>query len=196
MYQRSKESKKSYSYQCQDPACPAQASFGYEHDRKMIRCAKHQIAGMTNLRRKICEHPTCSTTASFGRPLTKVSKHYNAYSCLALVSLRANMSADSATAVAFAPTSQERRFCGKHKEDGMVNLTESYRCKHNGCSTTACYGREGDKASVHLTLTMCYLGHLSQQSNSRELPFLLLVILSSCHIRNLSSALSTRKLRW
>jgi EsV-1-7 cysteine-rich motif len=65
--------------------------------------------------------------------------------------------------VAFAPTSQERRFCGKHKEDGMVNA--SYKiCDHLGCTTVACYGREGDKASVHLTLTKCYVDHLSHST--------------------------------
>jgi EsV-1-7 cysteine-rich motif len=59
---------------CQDPACTGtQASYGYEQDKKLIRCAKHIEEGMIYLRAKQCEDPTCSKRASFGQPDTKVS---------------------------------------------------------------------------------------------------------------------------
>eukprot|EP00953_Heterococcus_sp_UTEX-ZZ885_P010503 6139-Heterococcus_DN1.PRE.1 len=58
---------------CQDPACTGtQASYGYEQDKKLIRCAKHIEEGMMYLRAKQCEDPTCNKRASFGQPDTKL----------------------------------------------------------------------------------------------------------------------------
>jgi EsV-1-7 cysteine-rich motif len=59
---------------CQDPACTGKvASFGYEHDKRRVRCATHREKGMVYLVAKLCEKPTCNTQASFGQPDAKVS---------------------------------------------------------------------------------------------------------------------------
>eukprot|EP00953_Heterococcus_sp_UTEX-ZZ885_P031484 16516-Heterococcus_DN1.PRE.1 len=67
-----KQKSTSYAPKCQDPACTGKvACFGYEEDGKRVMCATHKAEGMTNLVSPVCEHPACTTIASFG--FTKVS---------------------------------------------------------------------------------------------------------------------------
>eukprot|EP00953_Heterococcus_sp_UTEX-ZZ885_P039784 20374-Heterococcus_DN1.PRE.3 len=61
------------SRQCTHPGCTIYASYGYEYDRKLIRCVTHIEAGMRCLTSKQCEEPNCRTRALFGKPDTKVS---------------------------------------------------------------------------------------------------------------------------
>jgi EsV-1-7 cysteine-rich motif len=70
-----RQGKQKAKYQrCQDPACTGiQASFGYAHDKKRIRCATHKKEGMVHLMAKLCEEPTCKKRALYGQPNTKVS---------------------------------------------------------------------------------------------------------------------------
>jgi EsV-1-7 cysteine-rich motif len=68
-----KQKPKSYASKCQDPACTGKvASFGYEEDGKRVMCATHKAEGMTNLVSPVCEHPACTTIATFG--FMKVSR--------------------------------------------------------------------------------------------------------------------------
>jgi EsV-1-7 cysteine-rich motif len=67
-----KQKSTNYAPKCQDPACTGKvASFGYEEDGKRVMCATHKAEGMTNLVSPVCEHPACTTIASFG--FTKVA---------------------------------------------------------------------------------------------------------------------------
>jgi EsV-1-7 cysteine-rich motif len=73
---------------CQDPACKGiPASYGFESNKRRVRCATHKEEGMVLLTAKLCEQPTCNTQALFGQPDAKVS---NAY----LVIQRALLSSD------------------------------------------------------------------------------------------------------
>jgi EsV-1-7 cysteine-rich motif len=59
---------------CQDPTCTGiQASYGYEQDKKLIRCAKHIEEGMIYLFGRQCKEPSCKKQALYGQPDTKVS---------------------------------------------------------------------------------------------------------------------------
>jgi EsV-1-7 cysteine-rich motif len=58
---------------CKHPACTINASYGYEDDRKTVRCVTHIEEGMILLTSKQCEKPNCKTRALFGQPDTKVS---------------------------------------------------------------------------------------------------------------------------
>jgi EsV-1-7 cysteine-rich motif len=69
-----KKSARSSSKQCKDPECTGTyASFGYTADRKRVRCGKHRLPGMVDLRMKQCEFPSCNDEAIFGRAYTNVS---------------------------------------------------------------------------------------------------------------------------
>jgi EsV-1-7 cysteine-rich motif len=69
-----KKSRLKYYPRCQDPACTGLvASFGYEADRKRVRCSKHKKKGMVNITRKSCEHPACDSAANYGAPGSKAS---------------------------------------------------------------------------------------------------------------------------
>eukprot|EP00953_Heterococcus_sp_UTEX-ZZ885_P000702 900-Heterococcus_DN1.PRE.2 len=59
--------QKAKHQKCVDPACTGiQASYGYAHDKKRIRCATHKEEGMIYLIGKLCEEPTCRKQACFG----------------------------------------------------------------------------------------------------------------------------------
>jgi EsV-1-7 cysteine-rich motif len=69
-----RQKKKRVQAMCQHLDCTGvQASYGYEYDKKLIRCVKHIEEGMINLKCRQCEESTCYKRASFGQPDTKVS---------------------------------------------------------------------------------------------------------------------------
>jgi EsV-1-7 cysteine-rich motif len=70
-----RQGKQKAKYQrCLDPACTGiVASFGFESDKRRVRCAAHIEEGMICLAVKQCEDPTCYKRASFGQSDTKVS---------------------------------------------------------------------------------------------------------------------------
>jgi EsV-1-7 cysteine-rich motif len=153
---QSKKSAKDYQPRCQHLDCTTKASFGYKSDRKRVSCAKHQADGMTNLAKKICEHPTCNTTASFGARHTKVSGKVYLSCTVAYTRCVLNSLGVLSSLFICALTSQERRFCAKHKLDGMENVTHN-KCKHIGCTKVAAFGVDeaSHSSDSALTLTSC-----------------------------------------
>jgi EsV-1-7 cysteine-rich motif len=163
-----KQKSKSYAPKCQDPACTGKvACFGYEEDGKRVMCATHKAEGMTNLVSPVCEHPACTTIASFG--FTKVSRsmcnHLTNY-CTRIVTVELHCHSAiiffTLLTLFFACTSihQEKRFCVKHQMRGMISTSRKIYA-HDGCSTVAYFGLEDDKASIFQNfacscLTLCW----------------------------------------
>jgi EsV-1-7 cysteine-rich motif len=58
---------------CNEPKCNVTASFGYEADKKKLRCFAHKDDDMVSLTSRFCKHPGCKTQPSFGLAADKVS---------------------------------------------------------------------------------------------------------------------------
>jgi EsV-1-7 cysteine-rich motif len=59
---------------CQHPACTGiVASFGFESDKRRVRCVTHKEEGMIYVASRRCKNPSCNKQATFGLPDTKVS---------------------------------------------------------------------------------------------------------------------------
>lgn len=110
---------------CAAPDCMKAPSYATAGTRQREYCRNHAKDGMVSVKQK-CEHPICSTTASYGERGSKpefCAKHKNMKP--GLIDVRRKTCIQdwcTATSVYGVAGSRIPRFCSRHAAEGMVNL--------------------------------------------------------------------------
>ena len=53
---------------CEEPGCRTQPTFGWPDTRAMLRCTRHRLAGMVDLKNTLCLASGCMTSPSYALP--------------------------------------------------------------------------------------------------------------------------------
>eukprot|EP00808_Paulinella_micropora_P007132 g28957.t1 len=118
-------------------------------DKKAMYCKRHtdQLTNSVQIK-KLCQHPTCTTVATFGVPNTKSARFCSAHMEKGMSNLRVRACAaeDCHTRPAFNhPGVKTPMYCSSHKKEGMINVRQK-ACAEEGCLSRPRHGTQGGKA--------------------------------------------------
>ena len=122
---------------CKEEGCKTISCFGITKGEPLY-CKKHCIAGMVDVKNRVCNFEGCDTTSPAFGVKGGVGTYCKRHKLDGMIDVKTKR-CDSAGCESLAPVfnfkDQTRgRFCLAHKLDGMVNV-KAKRCEHQGCES-------------------------------------------------------------
>ena len=152
---------------CEYPGCWKCPGYTFPWEKLRRCCSQHRIQGMIRIDQNCCEHPRCWVSATFNYPGEESGSWCSQHKKKGMVkvgvkSLKPYMPKvgvrdkrcceypDCTKRPSFNYRGEKlRRFCSKHKEEGMVNLDilfEARRCRHPGCMKRSSFNYQGERS--------------------------------------------------
>jgi hypothetical protein len=113
--------------------CNKSVSFGYPDKKKKIRCAKHRLEGMIDLKHPPCQELECNNSRSYGFPNDKAASYCSEHKKDGMINVKHKKCEKCGQIPSYNYDGGTRaRFCKEHKLEDMVDVTHK-RCEYNGC---------------------------------------------------------------
>jgi len=132
---------------CHESGCTTRSSFGYESDMKKVRCSKHKLSGMVDLKNmnKRCQEVGCTIQSCFGfktdMERVRCSKH-QLEGMINLKSINTLCQEDGCeTRANFGKLFEKKIHCAVHKQPNEF-FKNNPKCEGDGCKNRPLFGIE------------------------------------------------------